>query len=182
MKAEEKRVAPFQILNDKTLKELSIVRPSTKEKMKLINGIGDQKLIEFGDQLLNIIIDFCKMKRLNTDNELPQIKETVPAKNKNSGNTKEIAKELFKNGESIETIISKTGRAKSTVLEYLASWIIEDKIQNIENFISKEKEDLITQAIDKCGRERLKPIYLELKEKISYEEIKIVLAKLRVSE
>src|SRR5205823_11968769 len=46
--AEERQVPPYIIFSDATLRELARARPSTLEKMRLLYGIGDAKLRDFG--------------------------------------------------------------------------------------------------------------------------------------
>lgn len=53
--ANEKGYKAFHIFSDATLQELLIKRPTNKEELIQIRGIGNQKVNEFGDQLLSII-------------------------------------------------------------------------------------------------------------------------------
>src|SRR5438270_6901516 len=53
--AEEKKVPPYIIFNDATLRELARQRPATLEQMRAIYGVGDAKLREFGTTFLEAI-------------------------------------------------------------------------------------------------------------------------------
>ena len=53
--AEERGVPPYVIFSDKTLRELSRTRPSTRYELRGIYGIGDAKLEAFGDAVIGVI-------------------------------------------------------------------------------------------------------------------------------
>ena len=72
--------------------------------------------------------------------------------------------------------MEKTGRAKMTVLDYFAHYLEQEKPEDITSYISVEKYETIQKAAAQVGLERLKPIYLALEEKYSYDEIRIVVA------
>jgi len=53
--AEERGVPPYVIFSDKTLRELTRLRPSTHYELRGVYGIGDAKLEAFGDAVLRIV-------------------------------------------------------------------------------------------------------------------------------
>jgi ATP-dependent DNA helicase RecQ len=53
--AEERGVPPYVIFSDKTLRELSRARPTTRGELRGIYGIGEAKLEAFGDAVLELI-------------------------------------------------------------------------------------------------------------------------------
>jgi len=53
--ASEKGVPPYVIFSDKTLKELSVVMPTTKIKMLQIHGIGEVKFERYGKLFIKLI-------------------------------------------------------------------------------------------------------------------------------
>jgi len=48
-------VPAYVILHDKTLKELAEERPTTRDQLMNISGMGTAKLERYGDDLLGII-------------------------------------------------------------------------------------------------------------------------------
>jgi len=50
------------------LRELARVRPSTCERLRLVYGIGDAKLRDFGSQFWLVITAHCRERGLSTDN------------------------------------------------------------------------------------------------------------------
>jgi ATP-dependent DNA helicase RecQ len=53
--AGERRVAPFVILHDSTLRELARIRPMTLEMLRSVRGFGDRKIADFGARFLECI-------------------------------------------------------------------------------------------------------------------------------
>lgn len=58
--ARDRQVSPFIIFTDNTLRELARMRPSTLERMRLIPGVGDKRLRDFGALFLTLIAEHCR--------------------------------------------------------------------------------------------------------------------------
>ncbi|MBA3859054.1 MAG: DNA helicase RecQ, partial [Cyanobacteria bacterium PR.3.49] len=58
--ADQRRVPPYIIFNDATLRELARIRPSTLERMRMVSGIGDSKLRDLGQTFLDVILAHCQ--------------------------------------------------------------------------------------------------------------------------
>jgi len=175
-----RNVPPFQIFSDATLREISRVRPSTLQSLRLIYGIGEQKLKEFGEQVLRIVIHISKENKLSLDVKSERI--PVESKKPISTSTQPLAKtqafESFKNMEELGSIVDKIGRSKATVIEYLCEYINSTNKEDYKIYITDEEVQKVSLASKKVGRDRLKPIYLELREEIPYDTIRIALAVL----
>jgi ATP-dependent DNA helicase RecQ len=173
-----RNVPPFQIFSDATLREISKVRPSTLQSLRLIYGIGEQKLKEFGEQVLRIVIQISKENKLSLDVKSERI--PVESKKPISTSTQPLAKtqafESFKNMEELGSIVDKIGRSKATVIEYLCEYINSSNREDYKIYITDEEVQKVSLASKKVGRDRLKPIYLELREEIPYDTIRIALA------
>jgi ATP-dependent DNA helicase RecQ len=90
-----------------------------------------------------------------------------------------LAFELFRERKSIEAVAQETGRAKSTVLEYFSDYLERESPTDISAYISNENYGKIQKAIEEAGMERLKPIYIALQEKFSYDDIRMVVAHIK---
>src|SRR5699024_7086127 len=64
--ADARKVPPYILFSDATLKELSRYFPETKEEMLNIKGIGEKKYEQFGELFLNVIL---KWRQDNPDTE-----------------------------------------------------------------------------------------------------------------
>jgi ATP-dependent DNA helicase RecQ len=65
--AADRQVSPFIVFTDNTLRELARVRPSTLDRMRLIPGVGDKRLRDFGALFLPVITDQCRTRGLALD-------------------------------------------------------------------------------------------------------------------
>ena len=173
-----RNVPPFQIFSDATLREISRVRPSTLQSLRLIYGIGEQKLKEFGEQVLRIVIQISKENKLSLDikSERKPVENKKPIPTSTQPLAKTQAFESFQNMEELGAIVEKIGRSKATVIEYLCEYINSTNREDYKIYITDDEVHKVSLASKKVGRDRLKPIFLELREEVSYDTIRIALA------
>jgi uncharacterized protein YpbB len=93
-----------------------------------------------------------------------------------------LAFKLFGEDAALEDIIHQTGRARATVMDYLCEYIREMRPKSLSTWISAEQYQRIAAAARQVGTERLKPIFIVLGEKVPYEDIRLVVTHLSVSE
>jgi ATP-dependent DNA helicase RecQ len=65
--ARDRQVSAFIIFEDRVLRELARVRPSTLDRMRLIPGVGDKRLRDFGTLFLALIGDHCRTRGVPFD-------------------------------------------------------------------------------------------------------------------
>lgn len=53
--AKEKNVPPYIVFSDKTLTDMSNLKPETADDFLLVNGVGNKKLLEYGDVFMSEI-------------------------------------------------------------------------------------------------------------------------------
>jgi len=177
--AEQRQVPPYIIFSDATLRELARIRPSTLENMKMIYGIGNNKLRDYGDEFLQVVLRHCRERNLPSDLSLapPRIEE--PAKKAIApGSPRGRAIDLFREGCVIEDVMHQLGKSRATVLDYLKDYIELDRPESILGWVSEEVYQKVAAAVEKVGTARLKPIFIELEEKVPYDEIRLVVAHL----
>jgi len=56
--ASEREVPPYMVLNDATLREVARIRPTSRRQMVGIRGVGEKKLAEFGDAVLEAVAEY----------------------------------------------------------------------------------------------------------------------------
>ncbi len=75
--------------------------------------------------------------------------------------------------------MAKTGRARSTVVEYLTLFIELEQPASIDAWVDADLIETIRQAaIEVGGDDRLKPIYEKLGQQVPYDTIRLVLKQL----
>jgi ATP-dependent DNA helicase RecQ len=181
--AEEKQMPPYIIFSDNVLRSLARIRPSSLERMRLVSGIGDAKLRQFGEAFLEVITAHCRDRVLSQDNPAGPAAPAEPPKPPSRPNpVRDQALELFRQGAVIEDVMHQTNRGRSTVLDYLGDYIRQERPASIAAWVSNETYQRVTAAARQVGTERLKPIFITLGEKVSYDDIRIVLAHLLLNE
>lgn len=65
--AEELSVPPYVVFGDATLEELCRVRPGSRRSLLNVRGIGNRKLDQFGDRLLEHVSTYCREHAMTTD-------------------------------------------------------------------------------------------------------------------
>jgi ATP-dependent DNA helicase RecQ len=177
--AEERQVPPYVIFSDATLRELARLRPSTLERMRLVYGIGDTKLREYGDRFLQIIRGHCQERSLSMDNASTSLRTEEPRKAVVRPNAQRVlAFTQFRQGAAIEDVMHQTGRARATICDYLTEYIREEKPRSIAVWVAEGVYQRVAMAARRVGMERLKPIFIELGEQVSYDDIRLVVTHL----
>ena len=55
---------PFTIFHDTTLRDLARQRPTNLARMRAVQGIGEKRLADLGQQLLDAITTYCRNHKL----------------------------------------------------------------------------------------------------------------------
>ncbi len=177
--ADLQEVPPYIIFSDATLRELARIRPSNLDNMKLIYGVGNTKLRDYGNQFLQIILRHCRERALPGDLTLPPPRIEEPKKVKiEPGTPRARAIDLFREGCVVEDVMHQLGKSRATVMDYLKDYIEYDRPDSVIGWVSEDVYQKVAAAAAKVGTDRLKPIFIALEEKVPYDEIRLVVAHL----
>ena len=66
LQAEKADVPPYIVLSDLTLQELCSYLPLSSEDLKYIAGFSDMKMEMYGEEISELIREFCREKGLKT--------------------------------------------------------------------------------------------------------------------
>ncbi len=179
--AQRLNVPPYQIFTDATLAELARCRPTTLERMRLVSGIGDVKLREFGSGFLAAIVEHAKSHGLAMD--LPPPRDPLPSSPPSTKITasKSASFALFRKGLTIEDVMHQTKLSRSTISDHLADFIRLEKPESIFAWVPEEVCERVAAAAEQHGMARLKPVYVALNEEVSYDAIRAVFAYLEAN-
>ena len=174
-------VPPYVIFSDTTLRDLARVRPSTLEKMRLIYGIGDSKLRDFGQTFLTIVNDYAQEHSLSRDKGQAPPKQTEATRTSEFKMTPRHERifELFRQQLVVEDVMHQTNLKRSTVLDYLGDFIRQEKPPSIATWLDDSVYQRVAAAARQVGTERLKPLFLALGETVSYDDIRLVVAHMQ---
>lgn len=75
--------------------------------------------------------------------------------------------------------MQRTGRAESTVWNYLTAYVEQERPSDVGRWVPPERYRRVADAIREAGDARLKPIFEHLDGEVTYNEIRIVLSHAR---
>ncbi len=172
--ADAEHVPPYVIFHDTALREMSIYYPQNLQSMAQIKGVGSAKLEKYGSRFVEKIRGYCLQKDFN-ERKIPSKSQ---AKINVDADTYTKTFELIEQGFSLEDISTKRGLAPSTIESHIEKLIFSGKEINIDQFVSKEKQDAVVRCMQELGGGPLTPIKEMLGDGYSYEEIRLVRLKL----
>ncbi len=173
--AEERQVPPYVIFSDATLRDLARLRPSSALGLSRIRGIGKRKVDDLGPFVLQHMADYCSSNGLEVD------VAAEPARRPAAGPTRgarDLAFEMFERGAPVEEVMQTLARARSTTTAYLVAYVTSHKPAAIDPWIDPHTERAVAGAAAELGSS-LTPIFQRLGGRVSYDDIRVVLAHLR---
>ena len=181
-----KRVEPDELNIDFTAME-----KKERNAYKKLDLIEDYVYHPFCRQ--KFILDYFKDKNAvecgRCDNCLNQRGgETAPEENKEKGTSQKTklntkltqleTLELYNKGHTLEQIAEQRGLTVNTIVDHMCFLLKKGMIKDVEKLVPSSKRKKIEKVAKKVGRSKLKPLKEELGDEVSYEEIKITLAKI----
>lgn len=165
----------YLVAGSNTLEELTTYLPLTLEDLAQISGFGKSKLESYGDKFLEIIREYCKTNNLNSCIAEKASKRRRKETKEQKIDTKYETFRLYKNGMSVLEIAKERNFTQQTIEGHLAYYVGSGEIK-IEELISREKMILIEPAVKNFTGGSITPIKETLGDKISFGEIRLVLA------
>lgn len=168
----------YMVANQTSLKELSTYLPLTRKDLMKISGFGKAKAERYGDEILDIVIDYCRKHNLQTNMEsLPSNpkKEKKPAADKTPSH--EISYNLFKEGKSIDEIAAERKLTFSTIEGHLSRYVGNGTIP-IDQLVSKHNQNLIIGAAAIHGWESMGDLKNNLPREITFGQLRMVKASI----
>jgi ATP-dependent DNA helicase RecQ len=137
----------------------------------------------YGHAFLAAIKAYCERTGLPTDVPMPRTAGTSlaarpPSTSSRPNAKKEQAFKLFRNGEVVTAVVHQTGLTRGTVTDYLAEFVLAEKPATIFGWVAEDVCERVAAAADLHGTARLKPVFLELNQEVSYDDIRVVFAYL----
>jgi RecQ family ATP-dependent DNA helicase len=176
--ANERKVPSFVVFSDFSLMQMASIFPKNENEFLGISGVGQAKLIDFGDLFLKVINDYVAENNI----ALSEINNTYERRPRALSSTYQDTKEMVLKKCSIKEIAS-IHRVKESRIVYHIEKLIENGEELDVDYLMPSNEifQKIKSAFDKLGFEKLKPIYDYLNEAISYDSIRLVRAALKFS-
>ena len=177
--ADTSNVPPYVIFPDKTLADIAIYFPQSRESLLKMHGIGNEKLRKYGTIFLDIICRYCKENQIE---EQPKItsKKAPKQSGLSMGRKYAIISEDYNSGTSIRKLAEKYNIKTFTVINHLFEYF--NKNGNIRSdgllessSLNLQQQSRVFESFNKLGTDHLKPVFSDLNEEISYGELKLLL-------
>ncbi len=174
-KASEKSIPPYMIFSQKVLYELVNYLPTDAKSLKLINGLGNRKIEQFGADITAIIQHYINENNIQKE-EIP-LREVKEKEKKPKIDTKKVSYELFKSGKTVEEIAKKRALTSSTIESHLAYFV---KLGELDVFqlIRKEKLEKILDYFKKAEDKSFGVAKAHFKDEVSYGELRMAMSYL----
>ena len=178
--ADQANLPPYAIFHDRTLREMALYYPRTRESLSAIYGIGTRKLEKYGDIFLDIIREHCQTHQIPERQKPAPMAEPAPIPPADSGKRRHLViGERFNQGCTIEQLAGDFNIRRDTVLSHLYQCLCENHPLRQNDFLmnSSLTEDQRQSALSsfaRLGTERLRPVFDDLNGTIPYEELKLL--------
>jgi ATP-dependent DNA helicase RecQ len=166
--AREGKNATFMVMHDASLDALCRIKPQTLSALQRVHGFGERKTEVYGQQILDALERFRNGARASAAASTQP--KTRPA---------EETIQLLAEGNSFEQIAKIRGRQMSSVIGMVAELVEKGQLEFQPGWVDSEKQEKIEAACASLGLQWLKPLKEALPLEITFEEIRLVVARLR---
>jgi len=167
--AKEQGTAAFIVLHDTSLDEICRTQPNSISQLLNITGIGERKAELYGQGILSALRQYREGARATT----PPEKKTAPALE---------TLQLLAEDKSFEEIAKIRGRQVATIVNAVAGLVEKGELEFRPEWIDRNRLAVIEAACERLGfaqLDRLKTLKDALPPEITYDEIRLVVARLR---
>ncbi len=178
--AAEQGVPPYVVFGDAALRDMARRRPSTPAAFLAVRGVGEHKRDQYGAAFVETIVAYCTANAVAMDagapNSAPFGGERLDERAAGPKMSAIASFAFFRRGASIDEVMEKLGRARSTVNSYLNEYLRHERVMDPSPWIDDALARRIEDALEAAGPGPLRPIFERLGGEISYDDIRIVAA------
>ncbi|MGZ8540083.1 MAG: helix-turn-helix domain-containing protein [Chitinophagaceae bacterium] len=175
----KKDLPVYFVVTGKTLDEMAQYLPQTLNELEKVSGFGKAKIESYGQQFLDIILDYSQRNGLSSlIHEKSPKRERKAESSRSKGDkldTKAISFALYKAGKSVAEIANERKVTIQTIEGHLAHYIRHGEIK-IEELISREKLVIIEPAIKEFNGGSITSIKEKVGSAIGFGEIRLAIA------
>jgi ATP-dependent DNA helicase RecQ len=167
--AKEQGMPAYVVLHDSSLDEICRLQPNSIADLLRVTGIGERKADLYGQAILTALRQYRDGARASALQE----KKTAPALE---------TLQLLKEGKSFEDIAQIRARQIGTVINAVAGLVEKGDLEFRPEWIDRNKLAVIEAACERqnlASLVRLRTLKDVLPPEITYDEIRLVVAKLR---
>lgn len=177
--AETQKIPPFVVFSDASLRDMSKKYPVTEKDFINVFGVGENKLIKYGDDFISAIKSYVHDNGINIPENTATVQKSKGEKKleEPKKDTRVITYELYKSGYSIDKIMEIRELTRATIENHLIDCLEKGLSIDTEYIVSRELQLQIIEVIKKNGTEKLKQIKALLPQEVSYGAIKFIISQ-----
>jgi len=164
--SKQQGVSAFIVMYDTSLEAVCRLRPRSLEQLRSVPGFGERKIETYGEQILAALRQFDLGARaaVRRDGGIRPAEETL---------------RLLRQGKSMVEIATLRQRQLSTVANTIATLVEQGEVEFDDTWVDVNRRSVIEAACGRLGTQWLKPLKEALPPEVTYEEIRLVVARLR---
>ncbi|MBZ5699125.1 MAG: RecQ family ATP-dependent DNA helicase [Acidobacteriia bacterium] len=164
--AKQQNSPAYIVMHDTTLDEICRSRPSSLAGLLQVSGIGERKAELYGRPILDALRRFRGGARAAVvpEKRLKPAEETV---------------RLLAEGRTLDEIARIRGRQRPTIVSMVSDLVERGEVKFQPGWVDQEKQARIEDACTRLGFGKLTPLKNVLPPEITFEEIRLVVARLR---
>jgi ATP-dependent DNA helicase RecQ len=166
--ANQAQVPAYVVLSDAALVDLCRKQPSNLRELLMVAGIGERKAELYGRDIFAAFEAFKNGARA-------AVRETAQA------SPAEETIRLLGEGKTFAEIAGLRGRSIATVVNMVADLIEKGRVEYRVEWVGEDDHKAIEDAVGRLGAQWLKPLREALPERITYDQIRLVVAFARKS-
>ncbi len=174
--AREAGLPPYVVFSDRTLVDMALRFPQSRDSFAQLYGVGRAKLDKYADIFLPLIQAYCQEHGLN---EVAIPKPAVMSRTGHKSRSEEVW-EAYQDGESVIDLAKRYGVKNHTVLNHLwkafqAGHPLRFDAELVEiTHLSAEQQDQVLEVFAEHGTDMLKPVFSALGESVSYADLHVM--------
>jgi len=180
--AQESGVPPFVVFSDHTLHEMARYFPEHPDALRMISGVGINKLERFGATFLEVIRVYREKHPDETAGrsilQVPVESSRVRKKGPKANTVRETLA-LARQGMTLEQISTQRNLSVGTISQHIEKLLGEGASLNVNQFIAPAKRIEIEKLFNRLHIDTLKPVIEASGGEVTYEEARLVRAFLQ---
>jgi hypothetical protein len=173
--ADESNRPVYMILQVKSMRHIADTLPASLKALKKIHGFGKSKLEQYGREVLDIVLDYCKEKNLALPGDEKEIYEIPPPPpKKEKVDTKQVTFNLFKKGKNIDEIAKERQLTRGTIYNHISHFVRKGEV-NVFQFVSSEKVKAVEAWLKENHADTLTRIKQHFGDEVSWDELRLII-------
>ena len=190
--ADEQGAPAFVVFSDATLRNLAAARPTDRQAMLAVSGVGPAKLERYGDDFLAVIRQHSGTAPMPIPMPAPPQPDTARPRPNHAGDddtaqypllsaAHQTVQELLQRGKTITEIAAARGMTPGTIMQHIERLAGAGEALELRHLLpAPERVEMIAAAIKIAESDRLAPVKELLGDDYTYDEIRLVRCALRL--